>query len=926
MKTVQKVLACAVSAALAITGTITGVASVASSADSSVKYEFEDGTLNGSSVMYGSDASNGAYVQMTDSAISVTVSVDTDDMYDIVIRCAGIGGDKLNDIYVDGASQGSFSIPEGSSGSAVSEWHDVTAAQVKLSAGSHEIRIEPSWGWSEFDYLTLSTTVVPEVYATDTWPCDPNASDETVKLMEFLSSVYGDYIISGQQEYYGTSREDEFEYIYKNTGKYPVIRGFDLGDNCPLYAWDDGVTDRIINWVNNRGGIATVSWHICVPTDFASYNYGDSIAWSETAVTYGVNTDFNTSNVLVSGTKENQYFLLCVEYLAKDLQKVQDAGVSILFRPFHEAEGSGGTDGSGSWFWWGMDGCDVYVQLYQYLYELLTEEYGLHNLIWEFNSYTYNNSEYWYPGDEYVDIIGYDKYNYSNSTGINESAVSSTFYSLIEMYDNTKMIAMMENDTIPSVDNMVDEGAMWLYFMPWYEEHLYQYNNVSTLNAIYNSEYVITLDEFQTMYADFEPTGTTGTYRDTTSRETIATTTVDQVYAEGDGVINATIKRNTFTFNQAIGDTLYLIYDITDESTGGCVSFSLDVNGTWYWVSFEWVASGTGEQHIQVDLNDPYEVLNTDTGLDETNSSVIQQVCQAVQQLTSGDADVWWGDGTFEGAYILTDGATVVTTDSSSSSTVKEAVNASVSASSDGYNFSFDTAMGDNTLYLILDTDSSVSYANGCAGFSVNVNGTDYWVSYMWEIAGSSTVAIDLGNTSAASVSVGTTTVTDSAEIAAAVAAVQELTGGTVQIWWANNYDGNQVDNSNVVLTGAYILTDTESGSGNEPDENPDSSGETSTEPVLPDESGNDDDDNDGGNNDSSASVTLYGDVTLDGTLNLADVILIGKAAAGNAYIEAGSTQAANGDVNANGGIDSSDAIILMQFELGIVNSLPKTS
>ena len=218
--------------------------------------------------------------------------------------------------------------------------------------------------------------------------------------------------------------------------------------------------------------------------------------------TYTQNTDFVTANVLKEGTVEHDYFLLAVDNLAKELLKLQDANVPLIFRPFHEAEGNGGENGEGAWFWWSKEGAEVYKDLYKYLYQLLTEEYGLHNLIWEFNSYTYSTSYAWYPGTEYVDIIGYDKYNAKNwNTGAvapNESAISGIFYSLFNMYGNDgKMIAMAENDTIPNLDNLITEKAGWLYFCPWYGEHLMDtnYNNPETLTEIYKSDYVITLDE-----------------------------------------------------------------------------------------------------------------------------------------------------------------------------------------------------------------------------------------------------------------------------------------------------------------------------------------------------------------------------------------------------------------------------------------------
>ena len=103
---------------------------------------------------------------------------------------------------------------------------------------------------------------------------DPNATKEAQGLMNYLCDVYGKNIISGQQEIYGGGHtedspngysgdellgyETEFEWIKKNFGDYPAIRGFDMMNYNPLYGWDDGSTERIIEWANDRNGIPTV--------------------------------------------------------------------------------------------------------------------------------------------------------------------------------------------------------------------------------------------------------------------------------------------------------------------------------------------------------------------------------------------------------------------------------------------------------------------------------------------------------------------------------------------------------------------------------------------------------------------------------------------------------------------------------------------
>lgn len=280
----------------------------------------------------------------------------------------------------------------------------------------------------------------------------------------------------------------------------------------PLYGWEDGTTARMIDWVNNRGGIATNSWHLTVPRDFTAYQLGEFVDWKE-ATYKPTETNFNTANAVIPGTKEYQYVMLAIADLAEQLQILQDNNVPVIFRPYHEAEGNGGLNGQGAWFWWASAGAEVYKQLWDQLYTELTETYDLHNLIWTYNSYVYSTSPAWYPGNDQVDIVGYDKYNtvynrYDGLSGVpNEDAITSTFYQLVDLTGGTKMVAMTENDTVPSVQNLTEEKSGWLYFLPWYGEHLMSsaFNYPATLTTLYQSDYVITLDELPDLTID-DPT------------------------------------------------------------------------------------------------------------------------------------------------------------------------------------------------------------------------------------------------------------------------------------------------------------------------------------------------------------------------------------------------------------------------------------
>ena len=292
------------------------------------------------------------------------------------------------------------------------DWSEFSFGDVKLTKGENKITFGGGWGYCLYDSVTLAQTPPPDYsLATDTL-IDSKATDEAKALMKYLKSVYGSHIISGQQEIYGGGNDGdselEFNYIKDKTGKLPAIRGFDFMNYNPLYGWDDGTTERAIEWAKDKNGIVTASWHINVPIDFENYELGDAVDWKKcTYKNYQEsNSTFNTANVLVEDSKERAYFEEAMKDLAEQLLKLQDAGVPIIFRPLHEAQGNEGNYGNGtSWFWWGDRGSDVYKEIWKLLYNTLTETYGLHNIIWEFNSYNYSNSPTWYPGDEYVDIV-----------------------------------------------------------------------------------------------------------------------------------------------------------------------------------------------------------------------------------------------------------------------------------------------------------------------------------------------------------------------------------------------------------------------------------------------------------------------------------------------------------------------------------------
>lgn len=458
-----------------------------------VKYEFEAGVHNGAEIHtdYVGETGDGetfdlsgatcSFIGQKGTSTSVNVEIDQAGLYELVVRYAQPydKNKKVQYLNVNDSNQGEVSFTYTLS------WKEISAGVVKLNAGTNNIEFEAYWGYTYFDYLIVKPADESITnLKVDKTLVNHNATNEAKSLMSYLVDVYGKHILSGQQELCGSHNyegaEAEFTYIKEKTGEMPAVRGFDfMNYRGNGLGWDDLCAERVIEWYNEKGGIPTVCWHWFSPGDIGGS--GDASFYTE-------HTTFSISKALTPGTVENAALLADIDFMAGKLKQVQDAGVPVLFRPVHEAEGG--------WFWWGAEGPEPCVELYRLLYDKFTNEYGLNNLIWVWTSYTFETSPAWYPGEDVVDIVGYDKYNAKDGLP-NGSAISSTFFSLVKLTGGKKMVTMSENDTIPRVSNLTNEMAGWLYFCPWYGWWLTgeQNNPVDWLIEMYQSEYCITLDE-----------------------------------------------------------------------------------------------------------------------------------------------------------------------------------------------------------------------------------------------------------------------------------------------------------------------------------------------------------------------------------------------------------------------------------------------
>jgi mannan endo-1,4-beta-mannosidase len=291
--------------------------------------------------------------------------------------------------------------------------------------------------------------IMPELPAPEPLP-------NKIRLLNYLSDVYGKNIISGQMDTSWTTNRtmDMISRVYTDTGKYPAIKGFDFIQlpykGSPFLGGGEQVNEAIAWWegMNNNNpflpdkedihGIVTFCWHWRADNgEFYTSRTPFRIPWK--------NGKLDTESAAFKDV-----ILTDLDKVAVHLATFRDRGIPVLWRPLHEA--------SGGWFWWGASGAKPYIALWEFMYQYLTNVKQLNNLIWVWNG----ENAGWYPDPATVDIIGRDLYAQNYSSQRQEFVKNQAMAPAKD-----RMVALSENGKIPDPDECIKDGAMWLWFMTW---------------------------------------------------------------------------------------------------------------------------------------------------------------------------------------------------------------------------------------------------------------------------------------------------------------------------------------------------------------------------------------------------------------------------------------------------------------------------
>ncbi len=249
--------------------------------------------------------------------------------------------------------------------------------------------------------------------------------------------------------------------IQEISGRLPAVYGFDISkielkkenniDDVPFETMR-----KLIIEGHARGGLITISWHADNPV-----SGGDS--WDKTPAVKDMLYDENTKQIFELWIDRVAAFIKTLKYKGK--------AIPVVFRPWHEM--------NGAWFWWGDPNCtsEEYIALWKRTVHLLRDKHKLHNLLYTYSPNKLNpDDDYlkYYPGDDYVDILGIDIYDFNNA----EDYIRSLQHDLKIVKDlanaKNKLFAFTETglEKIPTSDwftkvlypNLEDAGISWVLF------------------------------------------------------------------------------------------------------------------------------------------------------------------------------------------------------------------------------------------------------------------------------------------------------------------------------------------------------------------------------------------------------------------------------------------------------------------------------
>lgn len=239
---------------------------------------------------------------------------------------------------------------------------------------------------------------------------DPNATAETKALYSNLwriqekGTMFGhhDDLLYGRNWITQAGRSD----IKDVCGDYPAVFSVDFAeimDDRSTTSTLNNDRARVIKEARERGEVITACCHLNNPL-----TGGDSWDNSKNTVAKEILTEGSATNVKFNSWLDK------LAVFANNLKDNNGKVIPIVFRPFHEH--------TQAWSWWGSSATtqEEFINLWKYTIDYLKNKKQVHSFIYAISPQldsqgTVDSFLFRWPGDNYVDFLGWDSYHGTNT-------------------------------------------------------------------------------------------------------------------------------------------------------------------------------------------------------------------------------------------------------------------------------------------------------------------------------------------------------------------------------------------------------------------------------------------------------------------------------------------------------------------------------
>lgn len=314
-----------------------------------------------------------------------------------------------------------------------------------------------------------------QVYAQQILPVNKNASKETKDLLNYL------YKISGKKTLYGIHNiiggmSKPTDSIYTLIGKYPAIWGGDFGFADSTHDIDNiKYRPLLVPEIKKqyaRGSIIVMTYHQANPV------LGEPTPFQGGIISKL--TDEEWKELTTPGTALYKKWCVQMDLIAVYFKQLQEAHIAVIFRPYHEMNGSR--------FWWGhRKGNDGFKALWHQLYDYYTNYHHLNNILWAWTpDKPWADVADYYPADNTVDILGCDIYPMKDS----KTVYPQEWYDRMFKMAHGKPLALSENSVLPT--KQVFKNQPWVWMMSW-GNMVFDKNSKEEIKELLDSKQIIML-------------------------------------------------------------------------------------------------------------------------------------------------------------------------------------------------------------------------------------------------------------------------------------------------------------------------------------------------------------------------------------------------------------------------------------------------